>query len=215
MKRLLEIQQKLKAPKNQKNSFWNYNYRSCEDIIEAVKPLLAEQKCVLNLADDLVEKNGRFYVEAIAKIYWEDWKEIMYSVGYAREDENKKGMDLAQITWSASSYARKYALCGLFAIDDWIDSDSTNQWEWKKEEKKEVKKENKKESVQVWPAVINQNELPWFNDKEFEQLKENEDWVKEHDSTEALINSISTKYRISQKMKGQISDFWKNICFNS
>ena len=125
MKELIMIQQGLKAPKNQRNTFGNYNYRSAEDILEAVKPLLSEQGCTLTISDEMVEIGGRVYVRATATLTSE--KESVQTTAFAREEETKKGMDAAQITGSASSYARKYALNGLFCIDDTKDPDSTNQ----------------------------------------------------------------------------------------
>ena len=120
--KLLLIQGKLKAPKSQYNSFGKYNYRSCEDILEAVKPLCAEQGVFLNLSDELLFISGRFYVKATAVI--SDGTDSISSTAYAREDEMKKGMDGSQITGCASSYARKYALNGLFLIDDTKDADT-------------------------------------------------------------------------------------------
>ena len=120
MKELNIIQQGLKAPKGQKNSFGNYKYRSCEDILEAVKPLLGET--VLTLTDDMVEVAGRIYVKATATLSTESDKVSVSA--FARESETKKGMDDSQITGSASSYARKYALNGLFCIDDTKDADT-------------------------------------------------------------------------------------------
>jgi len=116
--KLAEIQQALKAPKGQRNSFGNYNYRSCEDILEAVKPLLGDE--VLTISDEIVEVGFRVYVKATATCCG------LSVTGYAREEEKKKGMDEAQITGAASSYARKYALNGLFCIDDTKDADATN-----------------------------------------------------------------------------------------
>jgi hypothetical protein len=126
MHRLIAIQQELKAPKNQKNNFGGYNYRSCEDILEAVKPLLKKQGLALIIYDDVVSKDGRFYIRAIATLYDETGKQVAQTAAFAREEETKKGMDASQITGSASSYARKYALNGLFAIDDTKDADATN-----------------------------------------------------------------------------------------
>lgn len=123
--KLLNIQSQLKAPKNQFNSFGKYNYRSCEDILEGLKPLLKENKATLTINDEIVQIGDRYYVRAIATLWIEEGDSIS-ATAYAREDESKKGMDLAQITGSTSSYARKYALNGLFAIDDTKDSDATN-----------------------------------------------------------------------------------------
>lgn len=125
--KLIAIQRDLKAPKSQFNAFGKYRYRSCEDILEAVKPLLFREGVVLTIADDLLAENGRFYVKASATLAYQD--ERICSSAFAREDETKKGMDGSQITGAASSYARKYALNGLFCIDDTKDADATNTGE--------------------------------------------------------------------------------------
>ena len=122
--KLLKIQQELKAPKSQRNNFGGYNYRSCEDIFEAVKPILEKEKLTLRVTDELVLIGDRYYIKATAIL--SDGKEIIENVAYAREEESKKGMDGSQITGASSSYARKYALNGLFLIDDTLDSDATN-----------------------------------------------------------------------------------------
>lgn len=119
------IQSSLKAPKGQTNKFGGYKYRSCEDILEAVKPLLKKHKLVLTITDDMTEVGGRVYVKATASVHNAEGHSILTN-GFAREEESKKGMDSSQITGSASSYARKYALNGLFCIDDTKDSDATN-----------------------------------------------------------------------------------------
>lgn len=125
MKELISIQSELKAPKSQFNKFGGYKYRKAEDILEAVKPLLAKQKCTLIITDDVVLIGNRIYVKATATIKNEKG-ECETTTGFAREEETKKGMDGSQITGASSSYARKYALNGLFAIDDNQDSDTTN-----------------------------------------------------------------------------------------
>lgn len=125
MKELIAIQSELKAPKSQFNKFGGYKYRKAEDILEAVKPLLAKQKCTLIITDDVVLIGNRIYVKATAFIKNEKG-ECETTNGWAREEESKKGMDGSQITGASSSYARKYALNGLFAIDDNADSDTTN-----------------------------------------------------------------------------------------
>ena len=125
MKELITIQSELKAPKTQVNRFGGYKYRKAEDILEAVKPLLAKQKCTLIISDDIVMIGNRIYVKATATIKNEKG-ECETTNGWAREEETKKGMDGSQITGASSSYARKYALNGLFAIDDNADSDTTN-----------------------------------------------------------------------------------------
>lgn len=124
--KLNEIQTSLKAPKGQTNKFGGYSYRSCEDILTAVKPLLAQSGCSLTITDSIVEIAGRVYVKALATLLDNDSDQGIPVAGFAREAESKKGMDEAQITGSASSYARKYALNGLFCIDDTKDADATN-----------------------------------------------------------------------------------------
>ena len=151
MKKLLLIQSELKAPKGQFNNFGKYKYRSCEDIVEAVKPLLKNHDCLLTISDELVNIGERYYIKATAKITDLESKESEIVTGYAREEETKKGMDGSQITGASSSYARKYALNGLFAIDDTKDSDSTNKHDGRSlEELKIILKEydNKKELEQ-------------------------------------------------------------------
>ena len=123
---LSEIQTELRAPKGQRNNFGNYAYRSAEDILEAVKPLLKKHDCALIISDDVVSIEGRVYVKAMAMLI-HDNSRIADSVGFAREAESKKGMDESQITGAASSYARKYALNGLLCIDDCKDPDATNK----------------------------------------------------------------------------------------
>ena len=128
MKHIIEalnkIQSELKAPKNQRNNFGGYNYRSCEDIMEAVKPLLSKYGVVLTVCDDMVCVGNRIYVKATATLT--DGEDSITNSAFAREAEIKKGMDESQITGAASSYARKYALNGLFCIDDTKDADATN-----------------------------------------------------------------------------------------
>ncbi|HFL3559226.1 TPA: ERF family protein [Clostridioides difficile] len=133
--KLVNIQSTLKAPKSQFNSFGKYNYRSCEDILEGLKPILKEEKALVILDDKVVQIGTRFYVEATATLIDAETGEKVSAKALAREDETKKGMDLAQVTGSVSSYARKYALNGLFCIDDTKDSDATNTHG--KEQKKE------------------------------------------------------------------------------
>jgi hypothetical protein len=124
--KLQGIQSCLKAPKTQVNKFGGYKFRNCEDILTAVKPLLSEWGCSLVIQDDIVEVGGRVYVKATASLADNDSEMAISASALAREAETKKGMDEAQITGSASSYARKYALNGLFAIDDTRDPDATN-----------------------------------------------------------------------------------------
>lgn len=146
MQKLYRIQKELKAPKNQHNKFGNYNYRSAEDILEAVKPLCYKYGVIVSISDDIVfvpcqtvrtnknsdgessvESQGRIYVKAIVTVHnCDNSTQIYTTTAFAREEESKKGMDGSQVTGAASSYARKYALNGMFAIDDTKDSDATN-----------------------------------------------------------------------------------------
>ena len=120
--KLAAIQSELKAPKNQYNSFGKYHYRSCEDIREAIKPILSKYKCVVTISDTVEEIGGRIYIEAEAT--FTDGTSSVTVTAHAREEESKKGMDSAQLTGATSSYARKYALNGLFLIDDNKDADT-------------------------------------------------------------------------------------------
>lgn len=125
IKKLVAIQSTLNAPKNQRNNFGKYNYRSCEDILEAVKPLLKEQGLFLFINDEIELIGDRYYVKAVATIT--DGENSQSATAHAREEQQKKGMDSAQLTGATSSYARKYALNGLFCIDDNKDADSNEQ----------------------------------------------------------------------------------------
>ena len=122
IEKLIKIQSELKAPKNQNNTFGKYKYRSCEDILEAVKPLLSREGLLLTLTDTIEQIGNRFYVKA--KVTLTDGTETVENTAYAREEETKKGMDGPQVTGTSSSYARKYALNGLFCIDDTKDADT-------------------------------------------------------------------------------------------
>jgi len=147
---LHNIQTELKAPKGQTNNFGKYKYRSCEDIVEAVKKVLPEGMA-LTLSDEMVMLGDRFYVKAQALLFGEGCQVISY--GYAREAQTKKGMDEAQVTGAASSYARKYALNGLFAIDDTKDADTDEHRKNKQEAEKAATKqeaEDKRNKAEAW-----------------------------------------------------------------
>ena len=124
--KLAAVQKVLKAPKNQYNSFGKYSYRSCEDILEAAKPLCIENGLILTISDDIVAVGDRYYIKATAAVIDVSDGERVETSGIAREAEERKGMDASQVTGSTSSYARKYALNGLFSIDDTKDADATN-----------------------------------------------------------------------------------------
>lgn len=143
IEKIVAIQSELKAPKGQYNSFGKYNYRSCEDILEGVKPLLAKHGLVLTIQDSIDLIGDRFYVKATATIT--DGKEQLSTSAYARESLDKKGMDASQVTGATSSYARKYALNGLLAIDDTKDADTMDN--------------SKKPAQQTQETVYNWNSL--------------------------------------------------------
>lgn len=159
IEKLLNIQYELKAPKNNRNSFGGYNYRSTEDIMEAVKPLLKKYEVALVVSDEVVEISERHYIKATASIIDKDNNKIEVT-GFARESLDKKGMDLAQITGSCSSYARKYALNGLFAIDETKnDPDATND-------------HGAKENIISKFEEIDDAEIPFDGPSEFKTLSE-------------------------------------------
>lgn len=149
MEKLINIQSELKAPKNQYNDFGRYKYRSCEDILEAVKPLLSKYVCTLTISDKIITVNDRSYVEATAT--FSDGNSIINITASAREEQTKKGMDGSQITGASSSYARKYALNGLFLIDDNKDSDGTNKHESYEQQIKAAK--TVKELEEIWHGL--------------------------------------------------------------
>ena len=156
--KLLAIQTKLKAPKGQYNKFGNFNYRSAEDILEAVKPLNAEQGLLLTITDEIKEVGGRIYVVATATV--SDGTDELKVSAFAREPENKKGMDESQITGATSSYARKYALNGLYAIDDNKDAD-TDEHKQQQENatKKQQKQQAQKQQQQQQEQGVTEQEL--------------------------------------------------------
>lgn len=181
--KLLNIQQELKAPKSQRNDFGNFSYRSCEDILEAVKPLLKANNCVLTISDELVNIGERYYIKATATLSSaEEMGGIISNSAYAREPAEKKGADLSQITGACSSYARKYALNGLFCIDDQKDADTTNNG---KKDAKATKTQIKrlKELYTDIPAVL-----------DYYKLEKLEDMAKE--TAEGLIVA---KERLNEK----------------
>ena len=171
MEKLNKIQAELKAPKNQRNSFGKYNYRSCEDILEAVKPLLSKYNCTLTVSDEIKQAGDIMYVEAVAII--SDGENQVHTKAQAGIDINRKGMDIAQSFGSSSSYARKYALNGLFLIDDTKDADATNDHSTK--------------------AVV---EKKWLN-KDTPEFKKAQVYLKGGGN----ISNIEAKYRISNEVK--------------
>lgn len=166
---LIKIQSSLKAPKNNYNSFGRYKYRSCEDILESCKKILAENKCYIILNDSIEYIGNRFYIKATASLRRADGTLIAEANSFAREEETKKGMDAAQITGAASSYARKYALCGLLAIDDNKDADALNVGDNKDDKEEDT-------VVQIPFTQMLQNLL---NAKSEQELKEISSFIKD------------------------------------
>jgi len=195
--KLMLIQASLKAPKNQRNAFGNYNYRSCEDILEAVKPLLYDTQTTLTISDDIVEVGGRIYVKATATLKdCETWEIIEQNSAYARESESKKWMDDSQITWATSSYARKYALNGLFCIDDVKDADATNT-HWKEE--KATKKSESKENPNWW----------------FQKASTNKEFMEKCMDEDNFIRTIKGKYGVDDIIEQQLREAYRNLMWKN
>ena len=191
--KLLIIQAALKCPKLQTNKFGGYNYRSCEDILEAVKPLLYETKTTLTISDNIVAVGDRIYVEATATLRdSETWEIIEQNVAFAREEETQKWMQASQLTWATSSYARKYALNGLFLLDDVKDADATNT-HWKGE-KAEKKSELKKEDNPQW----------WY-----QKAVANVEFMKNCLDEDDFINKIKGKYTVDEIVEWQLREAYK------
>ena len=186
MEALIKIQSELKAPKNQLNKFGGYNYRSCEDILEAVKPLLKLHECTLTITDQIKEVGNLVYVEAKATIFKGD--DIVEVTAQAGINPDRKGMDIAQSFGASSSYARKYALNGLFLIDDTKDADATNTHDSKAQNKTQQ-----------------QDTREWLNkgmqlDKAIEFLKGG-----------GKLESIEAKYRINKEIKEVLNNVIKQL----
>lgn len=194
--KLSKVQTELKAPKGQYNSFGKYKYRSCEDILEAVKPLNAKHGVVLTVGDEVVEISNRFYVKATAKFVDIESGEKIINTALAREDDSKKGMDGSQITGTASSYARKYCLNGLFCIDDTKDAD-TDEYRHQQERKPQENKPQERQYVKVVngrTAVINSNgEYVAIEDLTVEQLEKTlkiKQFAAAHEAIRRLLGEI-------------------------
>ena len=172
MEKLRKIQAELKAPKNQRNNFGKYNYRSCEDILEALKPLLSKYECTLTISDEIKELAGLVYVQSTAFI--SDGKDSVHTIAQAGIDPNRKGMDIAQSFGSSSSYSRKYCLNGLFLIDDTKDADATN----------------------THGKEIATTEKTWLN-KGTPEFKKAQTYLKGG----GQLSKVEDKYRISKEVK--------------
>ena len=189
--KLMTIQGALKAPKDQYNSFGKYKYRSCEDILESVKPLLSAHDCALVITDDIMMIGDRIYVKATAKLI--SGSEQVESSAFAREESEKKGMDSSQVTGAASSYARKYALNGLFCIDDTKDSDATNTHgqQPKEEPKKEEPKNTQPKMQPVYDEISNAQTIDQLKaiHKKYPHLKDNKEFMAALTAKKSAINS--------------------------
>lgn len=186
---LIEVQTELKAPKGLRNTFGNYNYRSTESILESVKPLLSERGLLLNITDQLEVLGDRYYVKAEARLS-KGGDSITVSA-YAREEESKKGMDSSQVTGATSSYARKYALNGLFLIDDTKDPDSD-----------EYQGKSTKTAAPASAPVKSTNDLPWLN-------KGSEDYAKVEKALKdkkATIEDVLKKFKLSSVVRKELEN---------
>lgn len=200
---IVKIQAELKAPKGQLNKFGNYRYRSAEDIIEAVKPILAKYNYYLVISDAIEHYDDRFYVKAVAALINDQNEVIVRTSGYAREEEVKKGMDAAQITGSASSYARKYALNGLFAIDDTKDADSTN------DHKDEIGDEKRLQLITMLENTLYDEEK---KTKMANLIESYTTWDQYNKAFKVLIaNQIEDKDRIAMGLNYNQSDIKKTL----
>jgi len=198
IKILAKIQKELKAPKNQRNDFAHFNYRSCEDILEAVKPLCPDDTIVV-ISDEMINIGDRYYVKATATIKDKDGE--LFVNGYAREAENKKGMDESQITGAASSYARKYALNGLFLIDDTKDADTN-------ENTAVGQTQPKKQAPAVNPVVASlssqtdDDNKPWIDDQKFEnaiQILLEAGTITTETPTNEIMKTLRIRYKVAKK----------------
>lgn len=195
--KLLKIQMELKAPKNQKNTFGNYKYRSCEDILEELKPLCSKNKCVLKIEDDLVNIGERYYIKATAILYDTETDTSIEATAFARESETKKGMDESQITGATSSYARKYALNGLFCIDDTKDAD-TNEYAKKTQEPKNLDTDDY--------GIV--TVIPKINDTKITALTES---IKNAKITDEQLEKVLRKYDYAELKDIELPNYTKIV----
>lgn len=209
--KLTQVQSELKAPKGQRNNFGNYNYRNAEDILEALKPLLNEKGLSLIMQDEVTQIGDRYYVKASVTLYDNATGQHIVNQAFAREEETKKGMDGSQITGASSSYARKYALNGMFAIDDTKDSDSTNT-HGKEETKatqplvqkpKEVKVDEVKPAPTLTQSELNEEAVELIIVNNLAAIKTQED-----------LDKVLAKYgnKLSKKAKAMLD--YKQTLFN-
>lgn len=191
LKKLFDIQQELKVPKNQRNTFGNYNFRNCEDIMEASKPICAKHNCLLTCSDGLIQVGERYYVKAIATIYDLDSEESVSASAYAREEETKKGMDASQITGASSSYARKYALNGLLQLDDNKDAD-TNEYK-KQQDKGNQKQVTKKVDKPI--EMIDANQIKIIHTL-FTKIEKSESQIFKNFTNDKAKENVYNQYKV-------------------
>lgn len=207
MNELITIQSRLKAPKSQYNSFGKYKYRNCEDILEAVKPLLAETNTFLTISDEIIQTGKRYYIKASVHLYKSDGTLISQVSALAREAETKKGMDESQLTGSTSSYARKYALNGLFAIDDTKDSDSDKSEKEQAEQKTSTAKQNETKPCLNITDILATKEQAQLIRKKGAEYQLVEDEVKK---VVDFIKAKLTKYSIDGKLTSDGAEYIVN-----
>ena len=194
-KKILKVQAELKAPKNQYNSFGKYKYRSAEDILEGLKPLLAKNELLQTISDEIVLVGDRFYIKATVTVRHGE-EEISVS-GYAREALNKKGMDESQITGTASSYARKYALNGMWAIDDTKDSDTD-------EYVKRTAESNKQED-----KTTQSNNQEYITQQQRQDLQQNAIRLHGNDNAIAAITAMLSHFKLAKTSEIKAVDYGK------
>lgn len=222
-KKIFEVQQNLVATKNQYNKFGGYSYRSCEDILTALKPLLKEQGLILFINDEVVNVGGKNYIKATAKLIDIETGEVVENSALAREDEDRKKMDSPQITGSCSSYARKYALNGLFMIDDVKDSDATNKHgkdepkapvEAPKEEKVFAGPASKEANVKnIWTKPKEDNVIPLDKQNPSEQLVTNTEIKFVYSrGIQAGYTQEQIRNHIAKKFNKSIEELTKKEC---
>lgn len=203
----MHIQTTLKAPKNLYNSFGNYKYRNAEGILEAVKPLLAENKMSMYITDDVQAVGDRVYVKATVKVWDTETGEWVETSALAREALNKKGMDDSQITGTASSYARKYALNGIFLLDDTKDADTDeNQKERTARANKQEQEKNKEKLDQMKISLVKQKTLlDLCEDEKFDINKILKSY--KHESIKDITEG-QYKYIVANKDKESVRKLW-------
>lgn len=203
--KLTQIQVKLKAPKNLRNTFGNYNYRNCESILEAVKPYLDEFKVCLTIDDDIQIVGDRFYVKAIATLLDNESDDRLSNCAFARESLDKKGMDASQVTGATSSYARKYALNGLFLLDDTADTESD---EYKKESDAKGKKQAKEMAKGIVDDLTTKKTIQPMDALNLEHMCESDSIKIDYLTGSYKVNSLE---ELSPEQYSQIIRNWEVI----